>query len=143
MKTYFNKHDLDYHLYLFALQGSAEELYESKDITFEEKRYLKAVIDNAQKFHISVINRLGNAYAKRLNTLVNFNEVKLVRKTQIVQQPITECTGEAWDKIIESTRNMNCLLCEKENHKDCELYQAFVAYGLDGNNKDDGCPFGL
>lgn len=140
MKNYFNSEERTRHIFALAAQEDLKELAKSDALTPQERRKLQNALKNLQEFTVSVCQRFGEPYRRKIFNTMQLNNIRLVAKGCRHDEPISHAAQEDLEPAINELRLYKCMLCEKEEYKDCAVYAICVACGLDGKG-DSGCPF--
>lgn len=143
MKDYFNKEEQAKHLALIACQTKIEEVLGINAPSEEEKTYLRYALTYLKKFDKSVYSRMGIDYKNKMERTANDSKVVVARKTEAVGDILLDCDYNTLVKMARKLQEEHCWLCEKECHKDCEIYNMAVTLGLDEvkDYNGEGCPF--
>lgn len=141
MKNYFNAEERSHHIVLLAVTEDCEKFAQSTALTPEESKLLKKIHKHLTEFNATVFDRFGEAYARKIINTMACNNLTLVGKYAKQEKAISESAVEDLHKMLPELHSMNCLFCERENHKDCALYNMSVACDCNGNGKESGCPF--
>ena len=142
MKNYLNQRERTRHVIIMAMQKVVQEFAESDAITAEERHQLKKTAEWVEKFNNSVLERLGEPYRRKVDNMLAINTLDFHSKYGVERDCISKCATEDLEPALKDLRTWRCIDCEKTcDFQDCAVYAIHVACDMNGNGKDDGCPF--
>lgn len=142
MKDYFNAEERTKHIILMSCAHIAKTLSNSPALTEAEKRSLKCVANNMDKFNDSIFSRFGEAYRRKLEGVMKCNKLSLVGKYEKAIEAVDQCVVDDMMLMIDKFRSWECLTCEREDYNKCFIYNACLTCNVDVSN-EGGCPFKL
>lgn len=142
MREYFNAEEREDHIKVTSCQFYVKKLAQSNAITEQERKDLMKAHKLLDKVTDSIVDRFGLAYARKLQGIMQNNTLKIVGKYAPAQVAISHCAQVDMLPMIRKVQMLTCMDCEKENHKECAMYNMGIACELE-DVADDGCPFRL
>lgn len=147
MRNYFNAEERTRHIITLAMQETIAEFKNSTALTAEEKRYLNTALTNIQKFNVSVYERFGKSYMRKVENTMRDNDLRLIGKGAKYTECISHAAEEDLLPTINDLRMLNCLDCEKCDYKNCAIYAICTACDINVEEnltkEKGGCPFGI
>ena len=141
MREYFNREEREKHIILMCMEYAVKELQESNALTDDERECLDDIITDVQAFNELVFERFGDAYKRKIQGMLNCNNVQLVSKfTGAQKSAISYIANEDLTPLIDDLTMFHCTECEKCDFKTCPIYNIAVACDVFGAN-DEGCPY--
>lgn len=140
MREYFNAEERENHIKVTSCQVYVKKLAESPAITEEERKNLLKAGKLLDKVTDSIFKRFGVAYVRKLEGIMRCNTLKIVGKYAPTQTAISHVASADLLPMIRQLQLFNCMDCEKENYKDCPMYNMGIACELEDVD-DEGCPF--
>lgn len=141
MKNYLNAEERTRHIILLAMQENAKDLAQSQALTPKEKQMLNKITEWCLKFNASLFERFGGAYARKIQSTMQVNTLKLVGKYAEVAECINHIASQDHEYMINELKAFKCLGCEREDFKNCGMYCACIACDIADNGNETGCPF--
>lgn len=141
MKNYLNAEERTKHIILLAMQETAEDFMDSDALTKEEQKSLKKINEWCLKFNGLIFERLGESYARKVEQTMRCNVLRMVGKYSEVANAINHVASEDHDYLVQELKAFKCLDCQREDYKNCGMYCTCIACDVDGNGKEEGCPF--
>lgn len=142
MKEYFNKCEREKHIILMCMEYAIKEMQENNtSLTEYERECLDDITSAIQDFNESVFERFGDAYKRKIQGMLNCNNVQLVSKfTGAQKSAISYISNEDLTPLINDLTMFHCTECERTDHKTCPVYNIAVACDVFGEN-EEGCPY--
>lgn len=142
MRNQFNYDERLWHLICFGAKGAMTCLINSGSVSDREKGKLKSAIKDIDDFTALTIERMGKAYANKLQGSADVNEVRVVGKSQPYKDLVSYCHADDMKEGLGFVQSILCLGCDKDNHCDCGIYKMLMACDVLGfNNGETGCPY--
>lgn len=150
MRDYLNTIERHQHLYFLIMKEDCQNLLESEALTEEEKELLRQVVENIDKFTISLFKRFGEPYKRKQLNTTRDNRISIVGKFAPMSQAISTCAQEDLLPSFDDYRMLKCFCCKKCHDHSAYIHCPVYAMGIAIDYIDratalkaQGCPFSM
>lgn len=142
MRNQFNYEERLWHLIAFGSKGAMTCLINSGAVSEREKVKLQTAIKDIDAFTALTVERMGKAYANKLQGTADVNEVRVVGKTQPYKDLVSYRHADDMKEGLSFVQSLLCMGCQKCDHLACGIYKMLTACDVLGFNTDEkGCPY--
>jgi hypothetical protein len=142
VKNYANAKERELFTVILACEEYLKIFARSEFISEQEQKKVNNAIRNLNEMKLSVEDRLGYVFLKKIKSFLDGNHLGFYAKGIVRDKVLCEIDDDVINDLLEDAGwSMDCVGCDRENHTECRCYKIFVEMGKDGNGKATGCPF--